>query len=109
MLPKTRKLSIKDFPKKSTLCFRGERISIKVAPSERDYPRLGVMVSKKVSSKATVRNSLKRTIYDFLGKNLEKIPRGSDLLVIVSGHIIEVNSDVKDALCKELEKGLKAL
>ena len=67
------------------------------------------MVSKKVSSKATARNFVKRIIYDFLGEHLEKVPEGLDLLVVVGGHIIETNSGVKDALRKELAKGLEAL
>ena len=67
------------------------------------------MVSKKVSSKATARNFVKRIIYDFLGEHLEKAPKGLDLLVVVGGHIIETNSGVKDTLHKELAKGLEAL
>lgn len=109
MLPKKLKLSIKEFPKRNTFCFRGERLSLKKALNKHGYPRLGVVISKKTSPKATVRNWVKRTIYDFLGKHLEKIPEGIDLLVVVGGHIIETNSDIKDALCEELEKGLKAL
>ncbi len=109
MLPKKLKLSIKEFPKRSTLCFKGERLSIKKAINERDYTCWGVVVSKKVNPKATVRNFIKRTIYDFLGEHLEKVPKGLDLLVVVGGHIIETNSGVKDALCEELAKGLEAL
>lgn len=109
MLSKKLKLPIKEFPKRSTLYFKGEKLSIKRAHNKHTYPRIGVLVSKKVSPKATTRNFIKRTIYDFLGERLETIPGGVDLLVVVGGHIIETSSDTKSALRKELEKGLKAL
>ena len=109
MLPKKLKLSVKEFPKRSILCFKGESLSIKKAPNKHNYTCWGVVVSKKVSPKATVRNFVRRAIYDFLGEHLEKVPEGLDLLVVVGGHIIETNSGIKDALRKELAKGLEAL
>ncbi len=109
MLSKKLKLSIKEFPKGGNFCFRGDKLSIKKAPNKYDYSRLGVVISKKTSPKATVRNWIKRVIYDFFREHLEKVPEGIDLLVVIGGHIIEANSDIKDALNAELEKGFKAL
>ena len=109
MFPKKLKLSIEEFPKRSTFCFRGEKLSLKRAPNRHEYSRFGVVVSKKTSPKATVRNWVKRQVYNFLGKHLGETPRGIDLLVVVGGHIIETNSDTKNALYAELEKGIKAL
>jgi len=74
-----------------------------------DYPRLGVVISKKTSPKATVRNWVKRTTYDFLGEHLAEIPKGIDLLVVLGGHIMEVNLQTKEALQEELIKGIKTL
>ena len=109
MLAKKLKLSAEEFPQRGTLCFKGERLSLKKASNKRGYSRLGVVVSKKVSAKATVRNWVKRVVYDFMRIHWVDIPKGVDLLVAVSGHIIETSPDTKKALCDELEKGLKAL
>lgn len=109
MLPKKLKLSAEEFPQRGTLCFKGEKLSLKKAPNKSDYSRLGVVVSKKISAKATVRNWIKRVVYDFVGAHWEDVPEGVDLLVAVRGHIIETSPDTKKALCDELEKGLKAL
>ena len=74
-----------------------------------DYARFGVMTSKKVSPKATIRNWAKRTTYDFLSTQFKKTPGGLDLLVVVSAPIIKTNLDTKNSLLKELEEGIKTL
>ncbi|MCR4260996.1 MAG: ribonuclease P protein component [Candidatus Colwellbacteria bacterium] len=109
MLPKKLKIPIKEFPQRSTLCFRGERFSIKKVANKYDYPRFGVVVSKKTSPKATVRNWVKRTTYNFFGEHLSKIPKGTDLLVVVGGHIMEVSLETKEALRKELTRAIETL
>lgn len=43
---------------------RGEFISLRYAPSRRDDYRLAVVVSKKVSKSAVVRNRIRRRIYE---------------------------------------------
>jgi len=109
VLPKKFKLSIKEFPKRSTVCFEGEEVSLKKSPNKLDYARFGVMTSKKVSSKATIRNWAKRTVYDFLSTHLGKIPGGLDLLVVVGAPIMKTDLDTKNSLLKELEEGIKTL
>lgn len=47
---------------------RGEYVSIKFAPSKRDDYRLAVVVSKKVSKSAVVRNRIRRRIYEIVRK-----------------------------------------
>ncbi len=109
MLPKKLKIPIKEFPQRSTFCFKGERLSIKKVVNRYDYPRFGVVIGKKTSPKATVRNWVKRLVYDFFGEHFSKIPNGIDLLVVVGGHIMETNLQTKEALRKDLEKAIEAL
>ena len=47
---------------------RGEYVSIKYAPSKREDYRLAVVVSKKVSKSAVVRNRIRRRIYEIVRK-----------------------------------------
>lgn len=109
MIPKKFKLSIKEFPKRSTTCFEEKGISLKKSQNNLAYTRFGVVASKKVSPKATIRNWAKRIIYDFFAEHKEKIPIGLDLLVIIATPIIETNLDTKNLLWEELEKGIKTL
>jgi ribonuclease P protein component len=68
----------------------------KAAPNDLAYNRVGVIVSKKVSRSAVVRNHIKRRIVDFFRTetaflNKDKGP-GIDLLVIVNPSMIEVST-----------------
>lgn len=109
MLPRELKLSVEDFPKRSKTCFRGKTISLKSAPNGKGHVRLGVLVGKGVSPRATLRNWTKRTIYDvFEGKYQEKLA-GFDLLVIVGGRIAEESAEIKEALKKEVVASIRSL
>lgn len=52
----------------------GERVSLKnfdiiYSPNNFDYPRMGYIVSKKISAKAVVRNRIKRLFREFFRHN----------------------------------------
>ena len=46
--------------------FRAEFISLRVAPSRRSDYRMAVVVSKKVSKSAVVRNRIRRRVYEIV-------------------------------------------
>lgn len=49
--------------------FRGKYLLVKNRQNGLSYARLGVLVSRRASLKATERNRLKRMIFDFFGRH----------------------------------------
>ncbi|MBN1326000.1 ribonuclease P protein component [Candidatus Falkowbacteria bacterium] len=77
---------------------------IKYKQNSLPYPRFAIVVSTKVSKKATKRNLIKRRISEIVRLNLAKIAKGYDIVVIVSPKII--NNLGKTATYEEIEKNL---
>jgi ribonuclease P protein component len=68
------------------------------------YSRFGFIVSNKVSKKASQRNLIKRRLREIIRKNLEKIIKGKDIVIIVSPKII--TSQGKVMTYEQIEKDL---
>jgi ribonuclease P protein component len=64
--------------------------------------RFAVVVSTKVSKKATQRNTLKRQIKEILRLNLDKIKPGYDITISVNSKALNLDFD-------QLNQGLKKL
>ncbi len=60
----------------------GEFFILKQAPNNLSLARFGLIVSVKVSPKATGRNKLKRQVNEIIRLNLKKIKTGFDVIVI---------------------------
>ena len=67
------------------------------APKE-EALRFGVVISKKVSKKAVVRNHLKRVIYNLLGEMLKEIKITGDFVIIVLYNPNETSDQIDKAL-----------
>jgi ribonuclease P protein component len=67
---------------KGATCFSPD-IVLKASPNGLPESRFGIVVSLKVSKKATDRNRLKRRIGDTIRLRLAKIKVGRDILLIV--------------------------
>ena len=79
---------------------RGQKIFspyflIKIFKNDLPHSRITVIVSKKVSNKATIRNRLKRIITEQLRLNFNQIKTGLDILVLISPKIL-VNGKIVD-------------
>lgn len=65
-------------------------------------PRFGVIISKKISRKAVVRNRIKRIFYKTLKDNLDNIKPGASGVFIARPSIVDnlgsISSDVLDSL-----------
>lgn len=88
MLPrKNRLVSDQDYKKVQTLgkSYKGDffRLSF-LFTSDKMPPTVGVIVSNKVSKKATVRNLVKRTVRDFMHGKLGTIPVGSKIAIVAN-------------------------
>ena len=58
-------------------------MNLKYSASNRGTPRVAVVVSKKVSKVAPVRNRLRRRIYEVIRIHLDSIDPGYDFVVTV--------------------------
>lgn len=107
MLPKENRLKKRnDFKKihqqgKSIL--KGKLI-LRFLPAE-GRNLIGIIVSKKVSKKAVVRNKIKRRIRSILRDNIEKIPKGYNIIFIALSGIDKMDfSQIKSNTIFLLEK-----
>ncbi len=101
MLAKNYKLPIRNFLLKKPKTFsRSVNFIIRMMPNVLSFGRFGVIISKKVASKATKRNQIKRIIFNFIKVNKIHLQPGRDILITVLP-----KADSLDK--KEIEKNLK--
>lgn len=79
---------------------RGAYLQIKTLKTYRDSYRVGVVVSKKVSKSAVVRNRIRRVIYEAVRK--EKLLEGRKMDVLIFVHNVEIGSWPYERLVSEL-------
>lgn len=103
MLSKKHRVSVKDFPKKAEVLFRGDHVTLKRHTGENDSPKLGVVIGGGAVRSAVARNTLKRMAHNSFQEALPQLSSGTNLLVVVKGPIIKLTREVKDKLLEELE------
>ena len=84
---------------------RSRYFLMKIFPAAVGYPRLGVVVSTAVASRATVRNRLRRLIYT-AGRALLPKAQLADYLVIIQPPAAA--ADAANGMIKELELFLRS-
>ena len=85
MLPKINRLKKKkDFENifKKGKIFRGDFLIVREVKNIFEEPRLGFVVSNKVSKSAVVRNKIRRRLRDIIKKNLGSFKKGTDVAII---------------------------
>ena len=75
----------KDFEKvfKQGRAFYSKLLGVKIIINQREFNRFGIVVSTKVSKKATERNKLKRQIRQAARELLKNLKSGFDIVIIV--------------------------
>lgn len=58
-------------------------MSLIYCPNSRHFTRVAVVVSKKVSKSAVVRNRIRRRVYECLRINFEDMPKNHDYIFVV--------------------------
>lgn len=81
MLKKQNRLSKINKNKKSSF-FASETFTIRVSGNNEKQTRFGIVVSKKTSKKAVLRNKTKRIIREIIKKHLETIEKGKDIIIV---------------------------
>ncbi|PJE50396.1 MAG: ribonuclease P protein component [Candidatus Yanofskybacteria bacterium CG10_big_fil_rev_8_21_14_0_10_36_16] len=96
-----------DFQKviKNGKSVNGEFLFIKFVKNELDHSRFGIVVSSKVSSKATARNKIKRRISESISPIYKKQKTNLDIVVISIPRILEkTQKEIKSKLDEILNK-----
>lgn len=98
---KYRLLNEKDFQKiwKRGRSFYTKILGFKVFKNDLDLSRFGIVVGNKISKKATIRNKIKRQLREIIGKKIEEIAPGYDLVITALPEILgkkhgELETDV---------------
>lgn len=66
-------------------------ISLKFSDNNLDYSRFSVIVGKKISKKAVLRNKLKRKIKEIIRKNIDYIKKGKDIIIFPSTYLKDLD------------------
>lgn len=85
MLPKENRLKKqKDFERvyKQGRGFKQDFLFLKITANDLEITRFGLVVSRKISKKAVIRNRLKRRLREIIRLRLEKIKKGKDVVLI---------------------------
>lgn len=97
MLAKKFRLPVQSVIGKNGEIVKAPFFLIKAFPGKFLYPRFGVIISRKVSVKATERNRLKRIIFsaveNFLTEQKNVLPVNKDFLIILSPKIKELEKE----------------
>lgn len=85
--------------------FGAKDLFVKASKSNYDFSRLAVVVSKKVSKKAVVRNKIKRQCSEIIRKDWSKLKPGYNIVVTVKSDISKLEAmATKKQLVRCLEK-----
>ncbi len=84
---------------------RGDFLDVKVKKTANAYPRVGVLVTRKIAKKATARNKLKRQLRGAVRHYIAGLKGGVDVAVIAREEIsgktfLEIKTEVGNILKK---------
>lgn len=89
-----------------------QKFGVKVFKNEINQNRLGIIISRKVSKKAVIRNKIKRRIKEIFRLWADILILGQDILVIVlpeTGKNVPWRIPIYQEIVVELEQSLKKL
>lgn len=102
MIAKKYKLPIQQvLKKKADSISGGNFFSVKIFNNSLPISRFGIVISKKVSAKATERNKIKREAFNLIQKRKSYLKGGKDFLIIVKPIVKNLS---KELLKNELQK-----
>ena len=93
--------------KRPRVVLKTDFFMVRQLPNNYDYSRFGVVISKKVSTSAVVRNKVKRTFFDFIGKNKLQGKGGRDILLTAMFQIKKGEEVDKNKIEEDLKRILK--
>jgi ribonuclease P protein component len=108
MLPREKRLANpRDFKRvyQKGSFFSAGIFNAKYLPNKLDFTRIGIVVSKKISKKATERNKIKRLFREAFRALHQEVPTGLDIVVNVNPNaqgldLIKITAKTKESLGK---------
>jgi ribonuclease P protein component len=85
MLPRKNSLKKeKDFKRvfQKGRSFKGPSLSLRIAKNGLDINRIGLMVSRRISKKAVVRNKIRRRLSELIEARIPELKKGYDIILI---------------------------
>ncbi|KPJ55541.1 hypothetical protein AMJ49_06885 [Parcubacteria bacterium DG_74_2] len=64
--------------------FKEDFLFLKIKDNDLEFSRFGIVVSKKISNKAVIRNKIKRRLREILRRKIDKLKKGVDVILITS-------------------------
>lgn len=92
MLRKKNRLQVQFFFKKNNQTEKSAFFTMKVFETTNNYPRLGIIIGKKIFRLAVLRNKTKRIISSFFQENQKSLPK-KDFLLIPNSKITHLTPD----------------
>ncbi|MGB2762400.1 MAG: ribonuclease P protein component [Minisyncoccales bacterium] len=85
--------------------YRHGFLFLKVLDNDLGFTRFGVVVSKKISNKAVVRNKIKRQLREILKKKTDTVKKGLDIVFLTNSGIEKENfKDIEQEVEEILKK-----
>lgn len=98
MLKRQNRLS-KVVKKKTSNFLSSALFNIRISQNKEKESRFGIVISKKTSKKAVLRNKTKRILRNIITSNLDKIIKSKDIIIVVKKIL---NKGIKDQAEQEL-------
>ena len=67
--------------------YRRDFLYLKIKNNDLEFSRFGIIVSKKISNKAVVRNQIKRRLREAINNREERIKKGIDVVIVALAEI----------------------
>lgn len=108
MLPKTNRLKRKKDIERVFKRGRGVKedfLSLKVIKNNFENSRVALLVSRKISKKATLRNKIRRKLSELVRAKMKKVKKGMDLILVAAPGLEEKDFwEINETVDKLLQK-----
>lgn len=88
---------------------KGDSLFLRFARNNLSQSRFGIVVSKKVSLKATERNRIKRKIGEDIREILPRVKKGWDVVVLVAPSFLSQKEELRQTAIEDIFKKAKLL
>ena len=110
MLPRinrlTKKADFENVRQSGKYIATSKLFTVSYTKTEKEAPRFGFIVSKKISLKAHIRNKIKRMLREIIHENLTNIKPGQDFVIVAKPGIVGTS---RDKIKAELENVIKTI
>lgn len=84
--------------------FKQDLLVLKTKKNSFNFPRFGIIVSKKVSKKAVIRNKTKRRIREIIKPLIKTFNNSDNLFIVLPGLEKKQFKEIKETIGKLLKK-----